>query len=424
MKKIVIALFILSIATFAIIKTILWYFSQELVEHQVIQAKPFAQISYKEIKTSFTGSITVTGVKVFIPLIDEKINIESIKLIAPDLKTLLTLDYQFQNNKLPSALTFIVSGASLNLDSNLIKMLDNPDIEPTPIEALSTLACGDTYRIGSKALSKMGYDTLTNDIIINYNYSSRNNTLNYDIRNNIRDMTRVNLSGALHDVTNLNSLKTKKARFGKVTLEIIDDSYISQKNKFCANQGKRTVSEYIDEHNLQVKEYLLSYGIRPEDGLLNAYRTLLETSGSIIIKADLIKLTGTEELMSFEPNDIIQFIQMKLFVNGERINEISIDIDKDKLIETATNEEVEIETPDEIKKKRAIIIKKYRLVSAANLQNFNGFRVKIETKAGKHFSGTINTTNPRIYEVISRMRSGNISYFVPVNTIRKAEVFN
>lgn len=424
MKKIVIALFILSIATFAIIKTSLWYFTQELVDHQIIQAKPFAQITYKEIKTSFTGSTTVTGIKVFIPDIDENITIESIKLIAPDLKTLLTLDYQLQNNELPGALTFIISGASLDLNGNLMKMLDNPDVEPTPIEALSTLACGNTYRIGSRALSKMGYDSLTNDIILNYNYSPRNNTLNFDLRNNIRDMAQINLSGALHGVTNLNSLKTNKARFGKVALEMIDDSYITQKNKFCANQGNRTVNEYINEHNIQVKEYLLSYGIRPEEGLLNAYRTLLETSGSIIVKADLIKLTGTDELMSFEPNDIIQFVQMKLFINGERINEISIDIDKDKLIETATSDEIEIETPDKIKKKRAIIIKKYRPVSAANLQNFNGFRVKIETKAGKHFKGTIKTTNPRIYEVVTRLRSGNISYFVPVNTIKKAEVFN
>ncbi|MCU7938198.1 MAG: hypothetical protein KZQ64_13085 [gamma proteobacterium symbiont of Bathyaustriella thionipta] len=424
MKKIVIALFILSITLFAVIKGSLWYFTNNFVDNQIVQAKPFAQISYKEIKSSFTGSVTINGVKVYIPLIDENINIESIKLIAPDLQTLLTLDNQLQNNELPDSLTLLISGISLNLHGNLMKMLNNPEVEPTPVEALSTLACGDIYRIGSNELSKMGYDTLSNDIIFKYHFNPRNNTLNYDIRNNIHDMARINLSGALHGVSNLNSLTTKKARFGKMSLEIIDESYIEQKNKFCANQGNRNVNDYINEHNRQVKEYLLSYGVRPEEGLLNAYQTLLETHGSLIIEANLIQLTGTEEIISFEPNDIIQFVQLQLYVNGERINEISIDIDKDKLIETATSDDIAVETPNEIKKKQAIIIKKYRPVSAVNLQNFNGFRVKIETKAGKHFKGTINTKNPRIYEVISRLRSGNISYFVPVNTIKKAEVFN
>lgn len=424
MKKIVIALFIVSIVSFAAIKGSLWYFSHEFVDNQIILAKPFAQISYKKINTSFAGSMTISEVTVYIPVIDDNIRIESIELIAPDLQTLLTLDNQLQNNKLPPSLTLLISGASLDLNGNLMKMLDNKDVEPTPVEAFSTLACGDIYRIGRHELSKMGYDTLINDIIFNYNFNPRNNTLNYDIRNNIRDMTKINLSGALHGVTDLNSLQTKKARFGKVTLEIIDDSYITQKNKFCANQSKHNINEYINEHNIQVKEYLLSFGIRPEEGLLNAYRTLIETSGSVIIKADLIKLTGTDELVSFEPNDIIQFVQLKLFINDERINEISIDIDKDKLIKSATTDEVEIETPNQIKKKRAIIIKKYRPVSAANLQNFNGYRVKIETKAGKHFKGAIKTDNPRIYEVITRLRSGNITYFIPVNTIKKAEVFN
>lgn len=424
MKKIIAILFLLSIALFAGIQGALWYFTQELVDNQIIQAKSFAQISYKDIKTSFTGTVTISDVKVFIPEIDENVHINSLKILSPDLQTLLSLDKQLQNNKLPESLTFLISGISLDLNGNFMKMLDNPNIEPTPLEVFSTLACGDTYRIGRSELSKMGYDTLSSDIILSYNFNPRNNTLNYDIKNNIIDMVKINIAGALHGVTDINSLKSQTSRFGKVTLEITDDSYITQKNKFCANQSKLKVDDYLKEHSIQIKDYLSSYGIQPEEGLLNAYNTLLSTSGSVILEADLIKLTGTEELMSFEPNDLIQFIQLKLFVNNERVNEISIDIDKQKLIKTATSDNIAIETPDQIKQKKALIIRKYHPVSTANLQNFNGYRVKIETKAGKHFKGKIKTNNPRTYEVITRLRSGNISYFVPVNTIKQAEVFH
>ncbi|MCW8931754.1 MAG: hypothetical protein OQL19_16165 [Gammaproteobacteria bacterium] len=424
MKKIVIALFIMSITCFAILKGSLWYFTQQFVDNQVIQAKSYAQITYKEIKSSFTGSATVSGIKVYIPLLDESIFIESIQFMAPDLITLLTLDNQLKNNELPESLKLIITGAALDLNGNLMKMIDNPDIPPTQLEVFSTLACGDIHRIGSKALNAMGYDSFTSDIVLSYNYDARKKTLVYHLKDSIRDITHLNFSGKLKNVTDLNSFKNNNVKSGPITLEIIDDSYIERKNRFCANQGGRKTNEYIKEHTLQVEEYLLSYGVEPEEGLLSAYKTVLETSGAIRLEADLSNLTGTQELVSFEPNDIIQFVRLKLFVNNKRINEISINIDKEKLVQTATNTEVELETPDEVKKKQAIIIKKYRPVSIANLKNFNGFRVKIKTDKGKQFKGTLKVSNPKIYEIVSRLRSGNISYHVPVKTITKAEVFN
>jgi len=424
MKKIILALIILSVVMLAVIKLSLDYFTQDFVDYQIRQAKPQIEISYQQIKTSLAGRTTLSGVKVYFPYFDESINVDSIQLMAPDLFSLLTLGYTLQNNDLPSSLTMIITGASLDLNSKMMKMLDDPYIEPTKIEIFSTLACGEVHRIGSKALSAMGYDSLTSDIILSYQFNPRDKTLHYDIRNHIRDISHLNLSGVLDKVDNLKSLKNKQARLGKVVLEVLNDSYIERKNKFCANQGKVSISDYINNHILQIEEYLLSYGVEPEEGLINAYKTILETSGSIIFEANLNQLTGTTEIMSFEPNDIIQFIHLKLFINEKRINEISIHIDKEKLIETATSDDIKVETPDEIKKKKAVIIKKYRPVSVANLQNFNGFRVKVETHSGKHYKGNINSKNPRIYEVITRLRSGNISYFIPVGKIKKAEVFN
>ncbi len=424
MKKIVIAFIVLSVIIFAAVKGSLWYFTQQFVDNQIIQAKPFAQISYQDIETSLTGSATVNKVKVYLPLLDDSIFINSIQFSAPDLFSLLTLDSQLQQKQLPESLNLIIKGASLDLNGNLMKMFDNPDMPPTQPEIFATLACGDTYRIGSKALSKMGYDKLTSDIILSYQFNARKKTLSYDIKDNLRDMSHFNIAGELRNITDLNSFNDLSNKLGPVTLEILDDSYIERKNRFCANQSKQSVAEYITAHLLQVEEYLLSYGVEPEEGLFNAYKTLLETSGAIIIEADLSPLSGTTEIISFEPNDIIQFVRLKLFVNGARINEISINIDKDKLIQAATDTEVELETPDQIKKKRAIIIKKYRPVAVSNLKNFNGFRVKIKTLNGKQFKGTLKVEHPRIYEVVTRLRSGNISYHLPIDTIKKAEVFN
>lgn len=423
MKKIVIALFALSITFFAVIKGSLWYFTQQFVDNQIIQAKPFAQISYKELKTSLTGSAKVNGIKIFIPLADETIHIESIQFTAPDLITFLTLDSTLQQKRLPESLTIAVSGAALDLNGNIMNAMDNPNAAPSLLEVFATLACGDVYRIGSKALSKMGYDKIINDTVLTYDFHSQKKILNYRIKNHIRYMTQFNLSGELHNVRDFDSFSNNTVKPAKISLEIIDDSYIERKNTFCANQGKREVDEYINEHTLQVKEYLTSYGVKVEEGLMNAYKSLLEKPDSLVFEADLSQLTGLEELKTFAPNDIIQFVHLKLFVNKKRINEISIEIDKEKLIQTTTSDEIDLETPEQIQKKQAIIIKKYRPISVAALQKYNGHRVKIETNKGKQYRGSINTADPLVYEVITRLRSGNISYHIPIENIKKAEIF-
>ncbi|MCP3849263.1 MAG: hypothetical protein GY694_03330, partial [Gammaproteobacteria bacterium] len=315
MKKIVILVFIISIAGFAALKGSLWYFTQQFVDKQVLQAKPFAQISYKEIKTSLTGSATVSGIKIYSPSFDDSVFIESIQFMAPDLMTLITLDYQLSNKKLPESLNLIIKGARIELNGSFMQLADNPDIEPSQLEVFSTLACGETYRIGSKALSDMGYENITTDILLSYQHNARNKTLSYKLNNNILGMTHFKISGQLRNVTGLDSLVQHTAQPGTIEIEIIDDSYINQKNLFCAAQGGRKINEYIKEHILQVEEYLLSYGIETEEGLLNAYKTIIETSAPIRLEADLSKLTGTKEIISFEPNDIIQFIRLKLFVN-------------------------------------------------------------------------------------------------------------
>ena len=423
MKKIFLVLFVLTALTLAALKGSLWYLTEQFIEHQIAQAKPFVQISYKDFETSLTGSATVHKLKVYIPSVDESIRIDSIKFTAPNLISLLTIDSQLQNGQLPEALSLIVKGISISLNGKIMQLLDNPDVDPSQVEVFSTLACGDVYRIGSQALSKMGYDELVSDLVLSYQYQPNLKKLSYIIQYHIHDMTNFNISGDLTGISSLNDFKKGTVQPGKLIVEIIDDSYIERKNRFCANEEKLEVADYINKHLTQVNEYLASFGIKPEEGLLNAYKKVLLTSGAISFEADLSKLNGLQEIQTFMPNDLIQFIRLKLYVDGKRINEISIDIDKDKLAEVATSDEIKLETPDQIEKKKAIIIKKYRPVAVASLKNFKGYRVKIATVKGKHYKGILNIRDAYYIEVIDRMRSGNITYPVHIDDIKSAEVF-
>ncbi len=424
MKKVIIVLFLLSIATIALLKGSSWYLTQQFVDKQIVQAKAFAQISYKKIETSLSGSAIVSDVQVFIPAINDTIRIKSIQFTAPDLLSFLMLDSKLKQKELPESLTLLITDAVVSIKGPIMTMMDNSDTDPTPIEAFSTLACGDVRRIDSKALSKMGYDNISSTIFLGYRFHPLDKRLSYNIDTTIDGISNIRLSGELSGIKNLISLSDNDYKPGKTVLEIEDDTYIERKNNFCARQENTTVAEYLNEHFRLVQEYLPLYGITVESGLLNAYRELLKSSATITFEANLGQLSGTtEELKTFEPNDIIQFIRLKLFVNNKRIHDLSIKIDKDRLIETAIDDDkVSVEIPETIKKKQ-IIVKKYRPVSTAQLRQYNGYRVKIKTSNGKNYKGTLNADNAKFFEVNTRLKSGNIGYQVPVNSIKTAEVF-
>ena len=427
LKKSIIALLILSISGFAILYGSLWYFTQQFVDQQVFQAKPFAQISYKKIEPSLKGSATVTGIRFFIPSIDETIFIRSIKFTAPDLLTFLMLNSKTQQKQIPESLSLIISNAVINLNGPVMNMIDNPDIEPSAMEAFSTLACGDTNRIGSRTLSKMGYESFNNNITLNYRFFADQKRIKYTLSNHIEDMSIISINGELLDVTDLKSLTKQSLKPSKISLEIQDDSYIKRKNDFCALQQKYSVNEYISEHVRQVGEYLTIYGIEVDPALLDAYSKLITTMGNVRFEADLSSLhneiTDIEELKSFVPNDIIQFIRLKLFVNDKRIDQLSVKVDTDKLIAAINNDNGDTEKPQSLMKKQVLVYKKYHRIFPGQLKKYNGFRVKLETLSGKHYRGTLNTDNPKYIEVIIRMRSGNVGYQVSKYDIKKVEVF-
>jgi hypothetical protein len=424
MKKIVLGLIIAIIVGIAVVIFGLQYKTEQFVNKLITDAKPFADISYKEIDTSLNGTATVHGVSIFIPFLDDTIYIKSVQFLAADMMSLATLDEQLQNNQIPESMHLVITGAVIAFNGNIMKMMDDPDIPPTQMEIFSTLGCGETYRIGAKELTQMGYEDLTSDVILRYQFDPIKKQIKFYLTHNLRDMTNFNLSGDINNIVDIHSLINKTSKPGKLTLDIQDDSYIERKNGYCAKLTKRDIKAYIDDHTQKVNQYLLSFGVRPEEGLLNAYRTILESPGTITFKADLSKISGISDFMTFTPNDFIQFMHLQLFVNNKRIHEISIDIDKEKLIETATGGSEDLVTPDEIERKQALIIKKYRPVTVSQLSQFDGYRVKIDTDNGKHYKGTLKINNSVTYEIISRLRSGNISYHIPVSKIKKAAVFH
>ena len=66
MKKIAIVLLLLSVATFAVLKVGLWYFTKSFIDEKIQLASPVSKISYDKIDVSLAGTASLKKVKVFI----------------------------------------------------------------------------------------------------------------------------------------------------------------------------------------------------------------------------------------------------------------------------------------------------------------------------------------------------------------------
>lgn len=95
----------------------------------------------------------------------------------------------------------------------------------------------------------------------------------------------------------------------------------------------------------------------------------------------------------------------------------------DKLIEAVSNDTLDRNKSGSIKKKQVLVYKKYHQVFPESLHKYNGYRIKMETKTGRYYQGTLNTKNPEYFEVNTHMRSGNVGYQIPLYNIKKVEVF-
>jgi hypothetical protein len=433
-KVVKLALFIaLPILVYGLIKLSLWYSTKITIENFSKQAQGIAEIEYKTITSSLKGSVSVNTITIFIPIAKESIHIKSIRLSADNLLTLLKLGLRskFKSNEIPKSLSLIVEGLRVDINS---KLINSPKgTKQTPFERFSTLACGETLRFDEKALTKMGYSEIETDFNLSYSYDKLSKNLSINLYENMDRFFSLDFSAELKGVSKIpdssalaigastGTIPQDFPQLGKVKLSINDDSFISRKVNFCANNNNSSQKDYIKKHVAMVNNYLQQLGMTFNQSLVDAYTTSLTHPGNVVVSMDFSAITDPMELSQFLLEDIIVQLNTELLVNNKPITPISIKIDQQQFADTKKGKvkEIKIHDPNvKIREKR-----KYHAVNKNNLQKYSKHMVIVKTVQGKTYEGQLHLVGINKYEIIARSRGGEIGYFVKNSDIKSIQVF-
>ncbi len=433
-KLIKFAIFIsLPILAYGLIKLTLWYSTKLAIENLSKQSEGIVEIEYKTITSSLKGSVSVNAITIFIPIAKESIHIKSIRLSADNIISLLKLSLRlkFESDEIPKSLSLIIEGLRVDLNSKLINTPKGT--KQTSFERFSTLACGDTLRFDQKALTKMGYGDIETDFNINYSYDKLSKSLSINLYENMDRFFSLDFSAQLKGVSKIpdstdlavgastGAIPQGFPQLGKVKLTINDDSFISRKVTFCANNNNSNRNNYIKKHVAMASNYLQQLGITFNQSLIDAYTTSLSHPGNIVLSMDFSAITDPMELSQLLLDDVLVQLNTELLVNNKAVTPISIKIDQQQFTETKEGKTKAIKIHDPNVKVR--VKKQYHTVNKNNLQKYNKYMVIVKTTHGKTYKGQLHFKGASKYEIIARTRGGEIGYFVKNSEIKTIEVF-
>jgi hypothetical protein len=159
MHKLKIALIALPIALILIVGALwvyLWYSTKQQVDQIVAAAKPFADISYRDISISPAGSVGVNRAQIIINALNDSVRIGSIRLQAPNLLALLDIRRELSAGRLPSALALVLKQVEVSLDGGLLGASELAATQRSSFDNLDALGCGPTHSFGGTEWREMG----------------------------------------------------------------------------------------------------------------------------------------------------------------------------------------------------------------------------------------------------------------------------
>lgn len=439
MHKLKIALIALPIALILIVGALwvyLWYSTKQQVDQIVAAAKPFADISYRDISISPAGSVGVNRVQIIIDALNDSVRIGSIRLQAPNLLALLDIRRELSAGRLPSALALVLKQVEVSLDGGLLGASELAATQRSSFDNLDALGCGPTHSFGGTEWREMGYGNLISNINIGYRLNPARNGIELQIDGDTRDWAAVNLTVGLNTPSAAPSMldlaTTATPKLTKFAAIVRDDGFNQRRNDYCTKKAGKTVDAYIAEHTRLLVERLQANGIYLGPGLTEAYRNYLAVGSHVALNLSPPVPIDPREFQFYKPDDVIKLMGLTLKINEKPVTDLSIRWDNEKIAKAlATKPAPELaaeaastptdRTPSSTAEP-AIIPKSFHPIATSELGRYIGATAKVKTANGARYNGKIEAIADGMVTITIRKPSGTATLSLRRNEITEVDV--
>jgi len=237
--------------------------------------------------------------------------------------SLLMAPTNLEKGRLPEAFSFVVSGINFDLQSDFMQMLtaQTAAMQAQVGTSYETLGCGDLNLMGLKQWQQMGFRQLTSDLQLNYRMDPLVQSARFDLFAETAGVARVESSlqiGVSEQQPTLAGLMTPNTLLESIEVRMQDLGYNLRRNRLCAQLNEEEVAEYRTRYREMLAIRLAQDGWSIPVALLDAYDTLNNPGGSMLVRVRPQMVMGPQAAALLQqPGDLLAVLKPYVEFSGK-----------------------------------------------------------------------------------------------------------
>lgn len=417
----------------------IWYTTKQDADQLISMLAPFARVTYRSVHASLLGSVGLDDVRITPNDTSDQVDIRAIRIEAPSIITLYTLDSYFSAGRLPPGLAIKVQDLRAGLYSDFIMKMQGTAL------VSAEEACSLLGRPGPEQLEAMGYNEFRTNLTLSYTYDETNGQLGFTLAQNTADMFDISLDwrllARLPDGA-MAALQTTPPQLIDAGLTFMDRSLTERRLEFCANQRGQSVTEFVQAQSTAAAAELAAAGISVSPALLDAYARFLDQPEQIELRIIPASPLDLSELALYQPADLPRLLNLQVNVNNQPVDDLRITFKQpppspaavaDTASPNSTNSTANSASttapatepavnatavaPSAGRSQRA-----FHPTPVTDLGSYVGKTVRITISNGRVYDGKLEEVGTSGIKIRSRLSGGTVTFPVPFERIKEASV--
>jgi len=355
------------------------------------------KLTYRGVEVDFSGLVKVNGL--FIENLQEGgfFTVDQVQVKFPDFQSLLFLNQKSQDvNDWPASLQF----KALHIKRSTAALLSESEWQQqnSVFDELSYQACVrmDLPRYG-ELLEALEYEQLDADISMGYQRIPGTKDLQVNVAFVWDQMVAVNGDFMISDLSQASSDSLQSAASSQINFEIEDQGFNQRFLPYCMVQPTSTPqAELAEQYAQALRAKLAEAGIRVADEAYQAYVYYLANKGPINVQLAPLVAGQVPDLSHYRPEDIWSLLGMSVRYGEQVVTDLGLEIDAAKLRRAQDSllpAVVEAAASDDVQPVETTI--QYQAISLANIEPYLGKVIRVVTKEGKQFDGTLKRADEK-----------------------------
>ena len=425
MKKVIIGLFVLVITIATSGYFYIYYQTKKGVDSIITAIQPFLQISYDSFQNPMDGSISINKVNISAAN-GFDMDIGSVEMRLNSVMDYLQLQDYINSRQIFPKLQFKVNHARINLDMVNDVAEARSTLLNRAYNRASAQGCGEVEDIDNDFSRKLKYDELDASLNMDYTYSKDLSKIDIVFDIVVHDMASYSFRTTIPNINTYADFANPDNKVNSFQFETRDLGYNKRLIEYCAQQSGVEYAAYVDHHMEQLRNFLTNANVSFSDELFDAYKAYLADGAMITVNINPESAVGVEYIDMYKPNDWPFILGLEIYVEGNKINDMSMNWNKDTVARDLMRSRAEMNTEpvaqaEEVQEQAPQMA--FVSVPAAELKNYINSTAQLETVIGRKYRGQILNADTMSVTIQVSMGGGQMEIPIKLNQLSSALVY-